>query len=81
MLIKAIEKTWEKSEHECLHAAAANEVKGGSHLLEWVTLVRFLDGLENALVYPEGDGDREEGKSHVGEHTDDAAHGQGEQKQ
>ena len=43
--------------------------------------IGLLDGLQDALVYPEGDGDREEGQAHVGTHADDAAHRQGQQQQ
>lgn len=51
------------------------------HLLEWVPFIRFLDGLQDALVYPECDGDGEEGQGHVGENTDDAAYAERQQEQ
>ena len=51
------------------------------YLLEWMPFIRLLNGLQDALVYPEGDGDREEGQAHVGTHADDAAHRQGQQQE
>lgn len=50
------------------------------HSLEWVPFIRFLDGLQDALVYPECDGDGEEGQGHVGENTDDAADAERQQE-
>lgn len=49
--------------------------------LEWVSLIRLLDGLQDSLVYPEADGDGQQGQADVGAHAHDAAHGQGEKQQ
>lgn len=48
--------------------------------LEWVPFIRLLDGLQDPLVYPEADGDREESQTDVGGDTDNAAQCQGEQQ-
>lgn len=46
-----------------------------------MTLIRLLDGLQDAFVYPEADGDREQSQADVGADADDAAHRQGEEQQ
>lgn len=56
-------------------------VKEAVHSLEWVSLIRLLDGLQDALVYPEADGDGEQSQADVGADAHDAAHGQREQQQ
>lgn len=42
---------------------------------------RFLDGLQDSPVYPEGNGDGQQGQSGVGQDTDDAAGEEGEQEE
>lgn len=49
--------------------------------LEGVSLVGLLDGLQDALVYPEADGDRQQRQADVGAHADDAARHQREEQQ
>lgn len=46
-----------------------------------MALVRLLDGLQDAFVYPEADGDGEQRQADVGEHAHDAARHQGEEQQ
>lgn len=41
---------------------------------EGMALIRFLDGLDDSLVYPKADGDREQGQGNVGCDTHDAEH-------
>lgn len=41
---------------------------------EGVALIRLLDCLDNSLVYPKADGDREQGQGNVGCNADDAEH-------
>lgn len=41
---------------------------------EGVALIRLLDCLDNSLVYPKADGDREQGQGNVGCDADDAEH-------
>lgn len=50
-------------------------------LLEWVPLIGLLDGLQDAFVYPEADGDGEQSQADVGGDAHDAAHHQGEEQQ
>lgn len=45
-----------------------------------MSFVGLLDGLQDALVYPEADGYGEEGEAHVGADADDAAHSQGQEQ-
>jgi len=46
-----------------------------------VPVIRLLDGLQDAFVYPEADGDREQSEADVGADAHDAAHRQGEEEQ
>lgn len=39
-----------------------------------MALIRLLDCLDNSLVYPKADGDREQGQGDVGCDADDAEH-------
>lgn len=41
---------------------------------EGVALIRLLDCLDNSLVYPKADGDREQGQGNVGCDAHDAEH-------
>lgn len=54
---------------------------GPSDSLEWVSFIWLLDGLQDAFVYPEADGDWQQSQADVGAHADDAAHHQGEEQQ
>lgn len=49
--------------------------------LERVSLVGLLDGLQDAFVYPEADGDWEQSQADVGADAHDAARHQGEEEQ
>lgn len=49
--------------------------------LEWVSLVRLLDGLQDPFVDPEADGDGQQGQADVGDHAHNAARHQGEEQQ
>lgn len=48
---------------------------------EGVALIRLLDCLDDSLVYPKADGDREQGQGDVGCDADDAEHCQWEQQE
>lgn len=52
---------------------------GGS--LERVSFIRLLDGLQDALVYPEADGDGQQGQANVRDDAHDAARHQRQQEQ
>ena len=49
--------------------------------LERVSLIRLLNGLQDAFVYSEADGDWEQSQADVGEDAHDAAERQGEEEQ
>lgn len=57
----------------------------GSHFwfdsLERVPFIRLLDGLQDAFVYPEADGDRQQGQADVRDDAHDAARHQGQEQQ
>lgn len=46
-----------------------------------MSLIGLLNGLQDALIYPKADGDRQQGQADIRAHTDDAAHGEGEEQQ
>ena len=50
-------------------------------LLEGVSVVGLLHGLDDSLVDAEGDGDTEQGKEQVGDNADDAERRQGQERQ
>ncbi len=49
--------------------------------LEWMALIRLLDGLQDSPVCPEGERHGQQGQSGVGQDTDDAAVEEGEQEE
>lgn len=49
--------------------------------LERVPFIRLLDGLQDAFVYPEADGDGQQGQADVRDDAHDAARHQGQQQQ
>lgn len=53
----------------------------GWNSLEWVSLIWLLDGLQDAFVYPEADGDWEQSQADVRGDAHDAAHRQGKEQQ